>query len=202
MQTTSAAVIIAISLVVFGISYYHFTTRHRERMAIIENGSSPDILKGAASYLPLLLALGMVCIGIALGIVAGAWFSSLDFPGAGYALPVAIFLFTGISLILSYYLVRKLTRPKTSCRALLFAFVMLSFASDCRCQQPAVFFDSLLTAQFPASAPGAVAMAAKDGRIIYKKAFGMASLELGLPMRTDNVFRIGSNTKQFTAMAI
>ena len=37
---------------------------------------------------------------------------------------------------------------------------------------------------------------------MYQKAFGKASLELSVPMTTENVFEIGSITKQFTAVAI
>lgn len=43
---------------------------------------------------------------------------------------------------------------------------------------------------------------AKDGRILLKKAYGMADLEWGVPNSTDAKFRIGSMTKQFTATAI
>ena len=110
MQTTSAAVIIAISLVIFGGIYYYFTTRHRERMALIERGLDSGLFKREPSYLPLVLALGLVSIGIALGIAAGAYIATLDFPGAGYAIPVCIFLFLGLSLILSYYLIKGMQR--------------------------------------------------------------------------------------------
>lgn len=63
-------------------------------------------------------------------------------------------------------------------------------------------FDQLLSAQFKPNEPGATALVAKKGRVIYKKGFGMANLELDVPMKTDHVFRIGSITKQFTAIAI
>ena len=49
---------------------------------------------------------------------------------------------------------------------------------------------------------GAAVMVAKEGKIIYKNAFGLANLELNFPMQPDNVFEIGSITKQFTAVAI
>lgn len=62
--------------------------------------------------------------------------------------------------------------------------------------------DSLLAEQFHADEPGAAALVARNGRILYKKAFGVANLELPTPMRTDHVFRIGSITKQMTAVAI
>ncbi len=61
--------------------------------------------------------------------------------------------------------------------------------------------DSLIATQFKLNEPGiAVLIASKDG-IIYKKAFGSANLELNVPMQPDMVFRIGSITKQFTALA-
>ena len=63
-------------------------------------------------------------------------------------------------------------------------------------------FDALLEAQFPSNEPGAVALVARDGKVIYQKALGMANLELSVPMTTDMVFRIGSITKQVTAVAI
>ena len=85
---------------------------------------------------------------------------------------------------------------------LLCIFVTLFTPLKALCQNNEKTFDSLLTAQFPADGPGGVALVAKEGKIIYEKAFGKVNLELNVPMKTDNVFRIGSNTKQFTAIAI
>jgi CubicO group peptidase (beta-lactamase class C family) len=50
--------------------------------------------------------------------------------------------------------------------------------------------------------PGGVFMVAKDGKMVYQKAIGKANLELDVDLTTDNVFQIGSMTKQFTAVAI
>lgn len=63
-------------------------------------------------------------------------------------------------------------------------------------------FDKLLSEHFKSHEPGATALVARKGRIIYEKAFGMANLELNVPMRTEHVFKIASITKQFTAVAI
>lgn len=65
-----------------------------------------------------------------------------------------------------------------------------------------VEFDKILSEQFKSNETGATAIVAKKGKVIYKKAFGMANLELNIPMQADHVFRIGSITKQFTAIAI
>lgn len=62
--------------------------------------------------------------------------------------------------------------------------------------------DRLLTATFPANAPGAVVLIARDGAVTFRKAYGLADLELGVPMEAGHVFPICSLTKQFTAAAI
>jgi D-alanyl-D-alanine carboxypeptidase len=38
--------------------------------------------------------------------------------------------------------------------------------------------------------------------MLYRKAIGMASMELGVPLQPDTIFRLGSITKQFTAAAV
>jgi len=48
---------------------------------------------------------------------------------------------------------------------------------------------------------GAV-LVAKDGKVLFKKGYGMANIELGVPNTTEMKFQIGSITKQFTATAI
>jgi CubicO group peptidase (beta-lactamase class C family) len=62
--------------------------------------------------------------------------------------------------------------------------------------------DSLLNAKYLSNEPGAVFLISKDGNIIYNKAFGVSNLELNVAMNNDNVFEIGSMTKQFTAVSI
>ena len=62
--------------------------------------------------------------------------------------------------------------------------------------------DELFLAAYPTQEPGATVIAVKGGEVHYRKAFGMANLELRVPMAPDMVFRIGSITKQFTAVAI
>jgi CubicO group peptidase (beta-lactamase class C family) len=48
---------------------------------------------------------------------------------------------------------------------------------------------------------GAV-LVAKDGKVLFKKGYGMANIELGVPHTPEMKFQIGSITKQFTATAI
>jgi len=63
--------------------------------------------------------------------------------------------------------------------------------------------DSLLSALFTdKDGPGGAFLIAKAGKPIYQKAFGKANIELGTDMNTENIFQLGSITKQFTAIAI
>ena len=63
--------------------------------------------------------------------------------------------------------------------------------------------DSLILSKFKdKNGPGGVFMVSKNGQPIYKKAFGKANLELNVDLMTENVFQLGSMTKQFTAIAI
>jgi len=62
--------------------------------------------------------------------------------------------------------------------------------------------DKLLSEKFKPNEPGCVALVANKGKIIYRKAFGLADLELNVPMNSEMVFLLGSITKQITAAAI
>ena len=63
-------------------------------------------------------------------------------------------------------------------------------------------FDKIIEEQFPLEETGVTVLVSSRGKIIYKKAFGLANAELNVPIQADNVFRIASITKQFTAVAI
>ena len=50
--------------------------------------------------------------------------------------------------------------------------------------------------------PGAVALIAKNGKIVYYKAFGMADNESKRALKRDDIFRIASQTKAITSTAV
>ncbi|MGB3182645.1 MAG: serine hydrolase [Cyclobacteriaceae bacterium] len=62
--------------------------------------------------------------------------------------------------------------------------------------------DSLMSANYHADEPGATVLVKKGDQVLLRKAYGMADMELGVPLKPENVFRLGSITKQFTAAAI
>ncbi len=67
---------------------------------------------------------------------------------------------------------------------------------------PTAAYDRVMKDAYPAEKPGAAVIVVKDGKTVFRKAYGMANLELGVPLQPDMVFRLGSITKQFTATAI
>lgn len=62
--------------------------------------------------------------------------------------------------------------------------------------------DAIIAARFKPELPGLAALVMQDGHAILRKGYGMANLELGIPVQPGHVFRIGSTTKLFTATAI
>ncbi|MEA3461896.1 MAG: serine hydrolase domain-containing protein, partial [Bacteroidota bacterium] len=50
--------------------------------------------------------------------------------------------------------------------------------------------------------PGAVALVARNGEIVYHKAFGMADVEANRSLQRDDIFRIASQTKAITSTAV
>ncbi len=65
-----------------------------------------------------------------------------------------------------------------------------------------VYADQLLEQNYQSDAPGAVVLVARGDEVLYRGARGMASIELGVPLAPEQVFRIGSVTKQFAAATV
>lgn len=49
--------------------------------------------------------------------------------------------------------------------------------------------------------PGVVTLVIRDGRVVHHKAFGTRDMATGAPLRTDDIFRIASQTKAITTVA-
>ena len=62
--------------------------------------------------------------------------------------------------------------------------------------------DDLAASHFKPNEPGAAVIVMRDGIPLLRAGYGMANIELGVPIQPDMVFRLGSITKQFTAVAI
>ncbi len=62
--------------------------------------------------------------------------------------------------------------------------------------------ERLLSRTFKADAPGAAVLVLRGGKVLLRKGYGLASVELGVPMAPDAVLHVASVGKQFTAVAL
>lgn len=69
-------------------------------------------------------------------------------------------------------------------------------------QSKKVQIEQILDDYLVSNSPGLAVMATQGDQVLYKNAFGLSNLEHSKPIHPDQVFRIGSVTKQFTATAI
>jgi D-alanyl-D-alanine carboxypeptidase len=63
-------------------------------------------------------------------------------------------------------------------------------------------FDARIAPYFRADTPGATVIVTRDGKTVFRKAYGMADLGAQLSLNAGMALRLGSITKQFTAAAI
>ena len=64
------------------------------------------------------------------------------------------------------------------------------------------FVDSLFSAYSGSTVPGASVVVIADGRVVVRRAYGMADLERRVPATPETDYRLASVSKQFTAMAV
>jgi D-alanyl-D-alanine carboxypeptidase len=69
-------------------------------------------------------------------------------------------------------------------------------------QALAASIEARLAPYFKADEPGATVIVVKDGKTVLRKAYGMADVEKHQPMDAAMSLRLGSITKQFTAVSI
>ena len=110
-----AIVFISLFVMIFGIVYLYFTTRHKERLSLIDKGMdvsifySPKPKNNTQIWKIVVLNLALLLIGVGFGIFLGnLLFHYTLMIEAGY--PAAIFLMSGIALLVGFYLSKNLTK--------------------------------------------------------------------------------------------
>lgn len=104
---------IAFFALVFGVTYLFYSTRNKERMALIEKGADASVFNipknGGSSYAlnKLTLKLGMLAVGIGVGIIVGAILAEAGVLNEGAMYTSMVFLFGGLSLVVFYLIDRK-----------------------------------------------------------------------------------------------
>ncbi len=99
----------------FGIFYLHYSTRNRERMALIEKGADASIfVKGKLHAAPiwkvLILNLALLLMGIGVGIFIASLLHYNFGVEEEVAYPGTIFLMAGIGLFVGFNMTKNLNK--------------------------------------------------------------------------------------------
>src|SRR5688500_11842606 len=101
---------------------------------------------------------------------------------------------------------RKLTQPGALARAMIIcAMILVALQGHALAQsqsQKAAKIDEVMTLANKYRLFNGSVLVAENGKVIYKKGFGLANMEWNIPNTPETRFRLGSITKQFTAALI
>jgi len=101
---------------IFAMFYIYFTTRNKERLAMIEKGADPSVFKGSMPNTTFLtLKTGLLFIGVAIGVLIGSILEAYTTLDEGAAYVSMIFLFGGIGLVVGYLIQSKKRINRKSC---------------------------------------------------------------------------------------
>lgn len=107
-------VFIALFLGIFGIAYLFFSTRNKERLALIEKGADASIFMrskretSTAVWKIVLLNLALLLTGIGVGIIVGGILTYNFNVQPEIAMPGTIFLMAGIGLLTGFFMTKRL----------------------------------------------------------------------------------------------
>ena len=85
---------------------------------------------------------------------------------------------------------------------LLFLLILSPFVRCEEIQTIEARVDAIFAKRDNTGSPGCAVGVFREGQIIFAKGYGMANLELGIRNTPQNIFDLGSTSKQFTAFAI
>jgi len=111
-NTLGMVLFLVAGAVTFGVTYVYYTTRNRERMALIEKNADPSILKSGSNggFKLSSIKFGMLLMGIGLGILFGSILEATTVLKEEVAYFSMIFLFGGAGLFASYFVGKKLQK--------------------------------------------------------------------------------------------
>ncbi len=107
-------VFISLFIVVFGICYLYFTTRHKERLALIEKDKDVSVFYSSKRtpsstnvWRNVILNLALVSIGVGFGILLGSFLNNIVGLPEEVAFPASIFLLAGAGLLTGFFITKK-----------------------------------------------------------------------------------------------
>jgi ABC-type Fe3+-siderophore transport system permease subunit len=109
---------ISLFLAIFGIFYLYFTTRNRERLALIEKGVGADLFvsdkkgKSSSAWRVLTLNTALLAIGIGLGVFLASLITATTAMDEDATYPAMIFLMGGLGLLSAYFINKREDRKE------------------------------------------------------------------------------------------
>jgi len=109
MENNEILIPITFFICAFGVLYVYFSTRHKERLTLIEKGADPALFqsKKAESTGNGAMRIGMFLVGISLGFLVGNILAETTRLQDEVSYFSMISLFGGLSLVLYYLLIEK-----------------------------------------------------------------------------------------------
>jgi len=100
---------------IFGVFYLHYSTRNKERLALIEKGADASIfIKGKRHTAPiwkiLILNLALLLMGIGLGIFIASLLDSYTTLDEEALYPAIIFFTAGVGLFIGFNMTKDLDK--------------------------------------------------------------------------------------------
>ena len=101
---------------IFAIAYLYFSTRNKERLALIEKGAEASIfVKGkrehtAPIWKVLILNLALVAMGVGLGIFLATLLDSYSTIESDGIYPAIIFFMAGVGLFIGFNMTKNLDK--------------------------------------------------------------------------------------------
>lgn len=94
---------------IFGVFYLYFSTRNKERLALIEKGADASIFnigKRGSSWKIVVMNLAFILMGIGIGALIGSLISEYTTLNDG-AIAAVIFFMAGLGLYVGYTQTKK-----------------------------------------------------------------------------------------------
>jgi len=111
-----AFVFVSLFIVIFGIVYLYFSTRHKERIALIEKDKDVSLFfsKRPTNSSPVwrlvVLNLALISMGVGLGVMIGGLLNTLAGVDEEVAFPASIFLLSGLGLLVGFFIGIKMDK--------------------------------------------------------------------------------------------
>ncbi len=100
---------------IFGVFYLYFSTRNKERLALIEKGADASIfVKGKTQTAPiwkvLILNLALLLMGIGIGVFIASLLDSYTTLDEDAVYPATIFFMAGVGLFVGFNMTKNLDK--------------------------------------------------------------------------------------------